>query len=178
TLGLLSLWIGLGVAQTKMSRRVCVIGVVAGVCCAVMGPPALLSVARQMPVTVQRARTLPYRDEMRYWLVPWKQDENSAARFAASVGMLVKTGDILIADSTSEGPLLAMRQAHMMSDDWRLITPWSGLSDAAIVTAIREARGSVYLVSPVIGYTPQSVLENFSFEQQGILYQLQKKDVP
>ena len=178
TLGLLSLWIGLGVAQTRMSRRVCVLVVMAGVCCAVMGPPALLSVARQMHVTVQRARTLPYRDEMRYWLVPWKQGEDSAARFAASVGMLVKTGDILIADSTSAGPLLAMRQAHMLSDGWRLITPWSGLSDAAIVTAIREARGAVYLVSPVIRYTPQVVLENFSFEQQGILYQLQKKDVP
>ncbi|MCY2930910.1 MAG: hypothetical protein NTV86_15760 [Planctomycetota bacterium] len=29
-----------------------------------------------------RHRNLPYRDEARYWLVPWKQDEDSADRFA------------------------------------------------------------------------------------------------
>ena len=40
-------------------------------------------VLKTLHMSVVRARTLPFRDEMRYWAVPWKHTEHSAERLHA-----------------------------------------------------------------------------------------------
>lgn len=47
----------------------------------------------------------PYRDEYRYWLTPWKQDEASAEKFVAVAQKQMPADAILYADSTAVFPL-------------------------------------------------------------------------
>jgi hypothetical protein len=71
--------------------------------------PTLLSTAG---VPISRRRKLPFRDEMRYWLIPWKQNEDSAERFAVSALSESRPDSIILADSTSVYPLLVTRSVN------------------------------------------------------------------
>jgi hypothetical protein len=164
------------VADAAMSPRRCAWVTLAGALCAVAGPLVLNAAARQGDWRVQRARFLPFRDEIRYWVIPWKHHEDSAARFVAAVGHHLNAGDALLADATVAGPILAARQAGVLSCDWDLVTPWTGLSDAEWVSQVHARAGNVYVVSPVPGYAPHAVLDaGASFERDGVLYRLIKK---
>jgi len=82
--------------------------------------PALL---RAAGIEVNRSRNLPFRDEARYWLVPWKHNEDSAERFAAAALRHAHgTGGLsgaIIPDSTSEHPLLIVRRRNPnLRDVW------------------------------------------------------------
>ncbi len=56
----------------------------------------------------------PYRDEYRYWLTPWKQDEASAEKFVAAAQNQTPGEAILYADSTAYFPLgvAVVRDSH------------------------------------------------------------------
>jgi hypothetical protein len=186
TLGLLAVWVGLGAGEVlKLGSakgltfggaraRLCVGVLAVGALCAVSGP-WLLSVAveRAGGVEVARSRSLPFRNETCYWLRPWKQNERSAADFVEQVGRTLRAGDILIADSTSAGALLAAREAGLLAGGWRLVTPWSGETDGELRGLIRGGSARTYVVSPVAVYTPRAVLEAAKgFEREGVLYRV------
>jgi len=176
TLGLLALWAGLGVAASSLSVRRLAVCVVAGAVCATAGPASICRAARRSGFEVRRARTLPFRDEACYWLVPWKQGEDSAERFVAAVGRQLGRGDVLLADATAAGPLLAARAAGLLPDAWELVTPWTGLSDSEWVSQVRAHAGRVYVVSPVPGYTPQAILDaGVAFERDGVLHRIAER---
>ncbi len=124
TLVMVSLAAGVGLAMLMDgSRRA---GVCAMVLCAVSiaAPPAFYAAApgmlRSAGVQVSRGRNLPFRDEMRYWLVPWKQNENSARKFASEALGLVSSRDVILADSTSVYPLLVVRSENPEFEDVRV----------------------------------------------------------
>ncbi|MCP4375565.1 MAG: DUF2723 domain-containing protein, partial [bacterium] len=88
TLVMIALSAGIGLSVlSDSSRRVRVCAVLLCVASVLLQPamyaagPTLLDGAR---VRIKRGRKLPFRDEMRYWLVPWKQNEDSAERFSMS----------------------------------------------------------------------------------------------
>ncbi len=142
-----------------------------GVACAVAGPWLLCEVTHRTGLTVSRSRMLPFRDELGYWLKPWKQAETSASKFVGEIGRTLRAGDVLLADATVTGPLLAAREAGVLSKEWRLITPWSGESDGELRALVQKGQLRVYVVSPVIGYAPQAVLEEAAgFEKQGVVF--------
>lgn len=178
TLGLLAIAVGLGYRKLEAGKRRWngarwAALAAAGIVLATAGPWAIGVVARRTGVDVTRARDLPFRDEMRYWLVPWKQDETSAARFVAEIGKQLRAGDVLLADATAAGPLLATRAAGTLSAEWRLITPWSGETDAALRAVVREGAPKVFAVSPVAGYLPKAVTDAArGFERQGVVYRV------
>ncbi|KPK78936.1 MAG: hypothetical protein AMJ81_14310, partial [Phycisphaerae bacterium SM23_33] len=59
------------------------------------------SLARRLvPSAVQRERELPFRDEARYWLTPWKHNEDSAERFARAALEQVKPDAVILAEPT------------------------------------------------------------------------------
>ena len=174
TLGLLAVWVGIGCSVVCKDYKVYATLLTMGLVCAVAGPRFLCDAVERTGLNVQRSRELPYRDELRYWLVPWKQGETSAARFVSEVGKQLGSGDVLFADSTAAGPLLAAREAGLLGKEWRLMTPWS---DETGKTAQALALGKrMFVVSPVVGYAPKAVLESASgFEKQGVLYKAIKQ---
>ncbi len=67
------------------------------------------SLVHQLKIDAHRSRELPFRDEVRYWLVPWKQNEYSAELFAAAALKQASPDGVIIPDSTSLYPLLLVQ---------------------------------------------------------------------
>ena len=113
TLIMLGISAGIGLSiLADLSRRVrictlvlCIASVAALPVIYAAGPTVL----RNAGVRINRGRKLPFRDEMRYWLTPWKHNEDSAERFSADALGLVAADSVILTDSTSVYPLLMMR---------------------------------------------------------------------
>jgi len=173
TLGFGAVWLGLGAASFH-KRTVCVL-LALGCVSQVVVPWALVVAARPH---MARLRSLPFRDEARYWLVPWKHDERSAQRFAEEVEGKLGKGDVLIGDLTAVSPLAAARAAGMIAGEWRLVSEWSGESveeTFEITEKTLHEGGRVYVVSPVAGYAPTAILERFGFVREGVLWRMREK---
>ena len=131
--------------------------------------------ARRAGLDLARSRALPFREEPGYWLLPWKQGEDSAERFVSAVGKQLARGDVLFADSTAAGPLMAARQAGVLGREWRLMTPWSGEAEEEWRALLRDEARRVYVVSPVTGYVPGVVLEEAKgFVREGVLHRVKE----
>ncbi len=128
--------------------------------CAVAVPIAVNAVLHLPPLAARinatRARLLPGRDEIRYWAIPWKFDENSADAFAtAAIAFLETTpGASVFADSTSAPPL-EFKSTFSTSTDWTLYTPWSDTS--RLLSDCRSGK-PCFAVSPIQGYCPAAAL--------------------
>jgi len=110
----LSAGIGLSVlADVSRRVRICVVLLCVA---SVLAQPVLYSAGptllRATGVSVNRSRKLPFRSEIRYWLVPWKHNEDSARRFSVSALTRVRPGDLILSDSTSVYPLLVTRREN------------------------------------------------------------------
>lgn len=139
--------------------RIPVILAAATAACAVAVPLAANDVLHRPPllrrIVSSRARILPFRDEVRYWILPWKHDEHSAEDFAAAaIAKMNAAGDAaLFADSTSAPPLMLRFSAA--EPTWRLYTPWS---DTSRFTSDCISGKPSFAVSPVKGYCPAAAL--------------------
>lgn len=128
--------------------------------CAVAVPLAVNALLHLPPIASRiiatRARLLPFRDEIRYWAVPWKFDENSADDFAtAAIAVLDATpGASVFADSTAAPPL-EFKSTFSTSTSWTLYTPWSDTS--RLTTECRSGK-PCFAVSPIQGYCPIAAL--------------------
>lgn len=177
TLGLLAAWAGLGCsayasAEPRRGGRISAL-ITLGALCAVAAPCALCSVVERFGLAPSRGRALPYRDEASYWLKPWKQGERSAAAFIDAVSRQLRPGDVLVADTTAAGALLAAREAGLIGG-MRVITPWSGESDDELRALARGGGARTFVVSPVPGYAPRALLELGAsrFLRDGVLYRV------
>jgi hypothetical protein len=95
-------------------------------------------------------RDLP-REHARYWLVPWKHDEDSAGVFARQALEEAGGGGIIIADSTSYWPLLFERKTNPHPDrDATLLK-----TGEATPGKIAAGRDNVFTTSGVKGYYPR-----------------------
>jgi len=72
----------------------------------------LPDVLQRCGVEVNRPRMLPFRDELRYWIFPWKQNENSAQRFAEAAFQEAAPNGVIISDQTPFSVLLLERWAN------------------------------------------------------------------
>jgi len=170
TLGLLAVWLGLGCAITPLKAKTLCVCLAVGAACQIAAPPLLCRVASRCGIA--QTRTLPFRQDIPYWLLPWKHHETSAQQFVDETGKMLHDGDVLFADSTSAGPLMAVRVAQASPCAWPLISPWTGETEAALLALTRQQGGRVFVVSPVRGYAPAALLETKRFEREGILYRV------
>ena len=176
TLGLCAVWVGMGAA--RYGRRVLLAALACGIVCQVVSPLVLVEIAK---AHVARARTLPFRDEAKYWLIPWKHNENSACQFVKEVDRQLANGDMLIADLTAVTAIMAGRTAGIIKGDWH-VGNWQSRflkqnSDAETLDNARmvlERGNRVFVVSPVKRYVPDNVLKTFDFEQDGVLWRVKK----
>lgn len=145
-------------SRLLVGRRDLKLLVVATVACAILVPLAANAILHA-PVLKQRvmaakSRQLPYRDEIRYWILPWKHNEDSAERFAReAIKRMDATGGSLYADSTSAPPL--MLRLDNRERDWRLFTPWN---DFSAFCAEAKAGHRVLAVTTIRGYCPDEAL--------------------
>lgn len=99
---------------------------------------------------LRRPRHLPFRNEARYWLLPWKHDEASAETFARSLGV---PDHPLYADTTAAPVLALHRIPHIAPGDPRWRQP---------------PAAPVLILSPIPGYAPDWLFEHpFRLEKHG-----------
>ncbi len=77
----------------------------------VLAPLALNAATSFLPSALRQVRFHVARDNMRYFVVPWKQNERSAEDFAVSVGKTVGKDALVYADFTNVTPLACRRHA-------------------------------------------------------------------
>ena len=174
-LSLLAIWLGLGVASRKLGTRIRWLTVLVAVLCSVTVPVLLNEFISARHGGVVRSRMLPFRDETRYWLLPWKQYECSAMRFVEGAKNILRDGDVLIADNTAAGPVFAVREAGKLPHNIRIIAFFTGETDDELVRIV-TASERVFIVSPVAGYASAKLLDGrFQFEPEGVLYRVTSK---
>ncbi len=82
----------------------------------IVGMPVFYAVLpgalRGLGIEVHRSRMLPFRDEMQYWINPWKQNENSAERFAEAALREAAPNGVIICDPTPFSVLLLARSLN------------------------------------------------------------------
>jgi hypothetical protein len=144
-------------------------------------PPAVYaltpSLMRRMGVAI-RHRELPFRNEARYWLVPWKQNEYSADLFATAALSEVPRDAVILADGTTYYPLLLTRELTGWRRDVELMN--LQIFDPAYDRKRFEqllAGRLLFVVTPMRGYLPDSLLNDADFlrPEGKILYQVQWK---
>jgi 4-amino-4-deoxy-L-arabinose transferase-like glycosyltransferase len=138
------------------------------------------------PVTAEKLRfnlgtkrEIPYRNEYRWFLRPWRTGSDSTERFVNEIFDTVVQNAIIWADTTTVPPLLYAQQVKGRRGDVKII---SGLMSSEgspefnenSIDKLLEER-PIYVVSAVDGYCPQFLLGRYSFERAGIIWRVVKK---
>lgn len=141
--------------------------------------PAYLAapvVARKVGIQSGRKREIPYRDDHKYFLRPWRTGYEGAERFANEALDTVEPAAIIFADSTTAPPLLYVQEVNGRRKDVKII---SGLVSSEDSPEFNEqtiekllTERAVYVVSPVDGYCPPFLLERYEFKQTGVLWKV------
>ncbi len=92
---------------------------------------------------------LAFREPARYWLTPWKHNEDSAGKYARAALTEVPAGSIIIADTTTLAPLEWAREVSGLDVDVKLVA----LEDATPELA-GWPRVNLFVVSDTPGYYP------------------------
>ncbi|HAU37718.1 MAG TPA: hypothetical protein DCX07_08385 [Phycisphaerales bacterium] len=122
--------------------------------------PAILRAAR---VEVHRGRTLPFRDEVRYWLVPWKQNEDSAERFTRTALAEASPEGVIVTDGIPFHALLFTQKSESLAPGVTVTSRFGPLPayDKSPEEFRTQAAGrAVYLVSPGASYAPRNLEED------------------
>lgn len=175
--------LGIAVGIDALSRRTAawMNAVVAGCLLSIAVMPltyAVLPVAlNKLNISVSRERVLPFRDEMRYWIVPWKHTEDSAERFARAALSEAAPDGIIVCDSTSYYPLMLMR-GRMQGGDRVDLEVFSSISrryasnSEAMALLVHERE--VFIVSPALNFISEHYRHMFSIEKNSgdVLYRV------
>jgi hypothetical protein len=175
---------GTGLASVGEDRRRW-LAPLAGACLVVgpvvyaLGPPAVHHLKLPLPGS---QRTLPFRDSARYWLTPWKHNEDSAGKFARqALGQLEEQESmvLLYADRTAYWPLRWVNEVEGRCPTLRLMggpkDPWLALAEqdpADFWECIDLLGASVWTVSVVGGYCPELFLPLAERRPTGLLYRV------
>ncbi len=148
------------------------------VVCAV-GPSVVGALKVPLPGT---DRALPFRDHARYWLSPWKHNEDSAGRFArTAIDQLQATSPeaILFADTTSYWPLRWVGEVERGGGSVRLVGgPNLGLlgdikrDPPAFWERARREKLEMFVVSRRRRYCPEAIEPFVAPRRSGVLYRV------
>ena len=135
--------------------------------------PAL---AKKMHVGLGTRDDVPFRDDHKYFLQPWKTGYRGAERFAYEAMCSVEDNAVICADTTTVAPLLYVQQVKGERPDVKVLSGMIASKDAPqfnkdSIEQLLEA-GPVYAVSPNAGYCPKFVLDNYDLVPAGILWRV------
>lgn len=178
TLGLLALWAGLGAEKegTSHDRKFLFYACLAGLVSSCLFPAIAaraISLGRFSKIA-ERRRSLPGRNEISYWLIPWKMNERSAEQFIEKVRKTMRPGEVLIADNTAAAPLLAARAGGSLPQTWTLVCQPLHNNTMGQASKLIEKAPRAFIVSPAPGYeSVAGILDGrFRFQRRGIVYQI------
>jgi len=134
------------------------------------------SLAAKMQLDLGTRGDIPYRDDYKYFLQPWKTGYDGAERFAQQALDAVENNAVIYADSTTVAPLLYVQEVKGARPDVKIVSGTAKSKDAPRfdeTTIERLLQDSpIYVVSPKAGYCPAFVLDNYELVQTGLLWRV------
>ena len=177
TLAMLAVWAGIGLAwvlaRDATNRWCWNLILVVGLLVVPAIDWCFYQVVVAYDLMPHRARALPFRNEARYWILPWKNNEHSAQQFTDAVWAQLRAGSVLYADGSTAGPLYAVAAAMHRQADVKIMASFDAgdTYETNLVSAVSEH--PFYIVSPVSGYVPDCLLNGaFVFTKTGVLYRV------
>jgi hypothetical protein len=132
--------------------------------------------ASKMAILMHTKRELPYRNEYKWFLRPWKIGYTGTQRFAEEVLAEVERDSVIFGDGSTVFALHFIRDTKGLRPDVSIIS-WNRLannnreySSAEVEAYIRQR--PFYVVSPLPGYCPDHLLQNYDFEKAGHLWKV------
>jgi hypothetical protein len=122
---------------------------------------------------------IPYRNDYRWFLRPWRTGRDSPERFVNEIYDTVETGAIIWADTTTVSPLLYGQHVKGKRGDVKIISSFTSsegspeFNEQTIEKLLDER--AVYVVSPTGGYCPDFLLERYSFVPSGVIWRVVEK---
>jgi hypothetical protein len=134
-------------------------------------------IAEKMHFAIPSKREIPYRNNYTWFLQPWKQGYNGPEKFAQEALAAAHKPAVIIADGTTVYPLWYVQTFKDEGRDVKIVsTHGSYQSPIPFPTEqnIEELLQSysVYVVSPVRGYCPQVLLEQYDFVQSDGIWKI------
>ena len=136
-------------------------------------------IGRKYYKSLGQRRQRPYRDEYVYFLVPWKTGYDGPVRFGRESLEIAEEGSIIYSDTTSVHAILYAQQYEGLRPDVQVISEYDSsvgaveLNERVVSKYMNES--AVYVVSPIKGYCPGYLLENYDFEQVWPIYRVVAK---
>jgi len=133
------------------------------------------AIAQRLKFDLGTKRTIPHRNEYVWFLRPWNGRNVGPELFASEALESVEDNAIIIADGTTVYPLWYLQEVKGKRTDVKVLSlHGSYKSPVAFPTedTIAEmlAQNRVYVVSPLRGYCPDYLLENYDFVKIGPIY--------
>jgi hypothetical protein len=145
----------------------------------VLAPPFLYSNAYKIVdlsgINVKRDRERPFRNEIRYWMIPWKQNERSAEYFSAAAIKQALPNGMIICDSTSYYTLL-LAQKRYDSAAGVYIVSYGDIKDQCVKDSmyLRNIllQRPIYVIGPVKNKLSEDIHDNIKFkrDKDDVLY--------
>lgn len=135
--------------------------------------PAL---AKKMQINISTREDIPYRDDYKYFLQPWKTGYRGAEQFADEALSTVENNAVIFADITAAPALLYAQEVKGKRPDIKIISGTINSPDAPKLNEqsfgqlLKER--AVYIVSPKPKYCPEFIIENYNMNQFGVLWKV------
>jgi len=150
---------------------------------AVLGPVIyafLPLMAEQGQVNLGTGRTVPCRNDYKYFLQPWKTGYDGAERFAQQALESAGPDGIIYADGTTVYPLLYVQEVNEIGCGVTVVTGHGTANNLEQynkddIDELAKKR-AIYVVTAKEGYCPDFLLERFEFEKVAVIYKLKLTD--
>ena len=180
---ILSVFIGVGfyILYMLMDKK----AIFAAVCiCLALLPIAVYAfvpvVAKRKGVNLGTSRTIPYRNDYKHFLSPWKSLDKSPELFAEDALNSVEENAVIIADGTTVYPLWYRQTVKGLRPDVSILSGHASYKNPIMFPTEKTinylmANRPVYVVTPEKGYSPAFLLDNYEFKSSGPVFKIQKK---
>ncbi|UCC98166.1 MAG: DUF2723 domain-containing protein [Phycisphaerales bacterium] len=130
------------------------------------------TLAARMHLNIGTRGNIPYRNDYKYFLQPWKTGYHGAERFANQALDGAAENAVIYADVTTVAPLLLARRRPDVAIVSGTVNSKEApqLNEHTIARLLRNR--PIYVVSPRRQYCPEFVLKNYDLAQDGILWRV------
>ncbi len=170
--------IGLGAQELRARRKSAAQAIVLCALLPVFVYVAAPFLAQRMNLPIGTRGDLAYRNDYEFFLEPWKTGDAGAERFATEALSGVEPDAIILADTTTVGPLLYVQEVKGLRPDVKIITGIASSHGAPAynLQALEPLVGTqpVYVTSNRPGYCPPFARERCGLIKTGVLWKLAK----
>jgi hypothetical protein len=135
-------------------------------------------IAQKVQYNLTTERNISFRNDYIWFLKPWRIHYHSPEKFADEVFNTVEDNAVIYADGTTVYPLLYAQEIKGKRRDVTIVSEFSSVNNLKkynedVINKVLAER-AVYVVSPLVGYCPQFLLEHYELRRTGIIWKVVK----